>query len=153
VPPAAAETIARYQEDAPVKVGSIAADLGISVLVSDLPLSVSGKLSRIPESDKWEIRVNRHEPKVRQRFTIAHEIAHFVLHRHTFGDELVDDTFYRSGLPETREFEANKLAAEILMPWPLIRKLMNEGNKLPADLAQRLAVSEAAIHIRLGLPT
>jgi hypothetical protein len=154
VPAAAAEIMQRYQADAPVKVGSIAHDLGMSVVISDLPLAVSGMLSRDRKNgDRWTIRVNRHEHRHRQRFTIAHEIAHFVLHRDAFGDELVDDTFYRSGLSEVREYEANALAAEILMPWPVIKKLMREGQTTTAQLADSLEVSTAAMSIRLGLPT
>jgi Zn-dependent peptidase ImmA (M78 family) len=101
--------------------------------------------------------VNRHEHKNRQRFTIAHEIAHYVLHRdqirNDLNSELTDDTFYRSGLSEKREWEANRLAAEILMPWPLIRTLTAAGKKTPRELAAELEVSESAISIRLGLPT
>lgn len=152
-PPAAQEIILRHQQTAPVKVGAIAADLGVKVLISDLPLAVSGTLSRDPaDREKWIIRVNRHEHKNRQRYTIAHEIAHFVLHRDAIGSEVVDDTFYRSGLSEVREYEANALAAEILMPWHLIRSLMT-GETSAAELAKTLEVSEAAMHIRLGLPT
>ena len=36
--------------------------------------------------------------KTRQRFTIAHKIAHFILHREAIGDGIVDDALYRSGL-------------------------------------------------------
>lgn len=153
VPAPAAEIIQRNQVDAPVKIGMIARELGLSVIISDLPLAVSGMLSRDKESQKWSIRVNRHEHRHRQRFTIAHEIAHFVLHREEFGEQLIDDTFYRSGLSETREYEANALAAELLMPWSLIRKLMKEGRTTAAELADSLQVSPAAMSIRLGLPT
>jgi hypothetical protein len=153
VPPAAREIIIRHQQSAPVKIGAIASDLGVKVLISDLPLAVSGTLSRDPnDRESWVIRVNRHEHRNRQRYTIAHEIAHFVLHRDAIGNEVVDDTFYRSGLSERREFEANALAAEILMPWSLIRTIMT-GETTAAELAKSLEVSEAAMHIRLGLPT
>jgi Zn-dependent peptidase ImmA (M78 family) len=153
VPPFAAEIIERHQNGAPVKVGSIAKALGVNVIISDLPLAVSGMLSKNPDGESWTIRVNRHEHRHRQRYTIAHEIAHFVLHRDAFGDELVDDTFYRSGLSERREYEANSLAAEILMPWPLIKQLMKEGKTSAPELAASLQVSPAAMSIRLGLPT
>ena len=154
VPPVSAEFILRHQGDAPVKVGAIAADLGLKVTISDLPLAVSGMLSReSTDSQQWVIRVNRHEHRHRQRFTIAHEIAHFVLHKDAIGQQVIDDTFYRSGLSERREFEANALAADILMPWPLIRKLMSLGRSTAAELADSLQVSPAAMNIRLGLPT
>lgn len=158
LPPKFEEIIKKHQQQAPVKVGSLAQDLGLSVLISDLPTGISGKLSREKQGDgQWTIRVNRHEHKNRQRFTIAHEIAHFLLHKdqikNSLSAELTDDTFYRSGLPERREWEANKLAAEILMPWSLIRSLTEAGKKTPSELANSLEVSEAAVSIRLGLPT
>jgi Zn-dependent peptidase ImmA (M78 family) len=103
--------------------------------------------------NRWVIRVNRHEHKHRQRFTIAHEIAHFVLHKDEIRDGITEDTFYRSGLPERREWEANRLAADILMPWDLVRALAADGKTTPSELAQELEVSQAAMHIRLGLPT
>lgn len=154
LPSYAAEAITRNQESAPVKVGAIAADLGVKVVISDLPLAVSGMLVLDKDDRKtWTIRVNRHEHRNRQRFTIAHEIAHFVLHRDVIGNELVDDTFYRSGLSERREFEANALAAEILMPWPLITQLMSGGERHVEKLAESLQVSPAAMNIRLGVLT
>jgi len=154
LPPYAADAIARNQLAAPVKLGAIASDLGITVVVSDLPLAVSGMLILDKENRKtWTIKVNRHEHRNRQRFTIAHEIAHFVLHRDVIGNELVDDTFYRSGLSERREFEANALAAEILMPWHLIKNLMQNGERDVEKLAEALQVSPAALNIRLGVQT
>lgn len=148
------EILKRHQQVAPVKVGALASDLGLRVLKSDLPSGVSGMLLRDPkDSDKWIIRVNRQEARNRQRFTIAHEIAHFLLHRDEIRGELTDDTFYRSGLSERREWEANKLAADILMPWDLVRSLTDNRKLTPKELAAELEVSEAAMSIRLGLPT
>lgn len=154
LPAYATDAISRHQVEAPVKLGAIASDLGVKVVVSDLPLAVSGMLVLDKEDrQSWTIKVNRHEHRNRQRFTIAHEIAHFVLHRDVIGNELVDDTFYRSGLSERREFEANALAAEILMPWHLIRQLMEGGERDVDRLAEALQVSPAAMNIRLGVLT
>lgn len=154
LPSYAMEAITRHQSTAPVRVGAIAADLGVKVVISDLPLAVSGMLVLDKDDRKsWTIRVNRHEHRNRQRFTIAHEIAHYVLHRDVIGNELVDDTFYRSGLSERREYEANALAAEILMPWPLITRLMKDGERDVERLAESLQVSPAAMNIRLGVLT
>lgn len=152
--PSVRHVLERHQRSAPVKVGALAADLGLTVLRSDLPLGISGMLSRDPDDrQKWIVRVNRHEHKHRQRFTIAHEIAHFLLHRDEIQDGIADDSFYRSGLSERREWEANRLAADILMPWDLVRTLASAGNLTASDLASALEVSEAAMNIRLGNPT
>ena len=135
-----------------IPVVEVAEQNGVNVVFQDMG-KYSESVAGLLDFNEKRIYVNRADPATRQRFTIAHELAHYLLHRHTLGTELVDDTFYRSGLPEVREYEANKLAAEILMPWPLVRKLMQEGQRTPKELADKLAVSEAAVHIRLGLPT
>ncbi|AWB06681.1 ImmA/IrrE family metallo-endopeptidase (plasmid) [Azospirillum humicireducens] len=142
----------KHQKSYPVKVGTLARDLGIEVKETDLPDNVSGTLTR-EDTDKWVIRVNRRHSKTRQRFTVAHEVAHFLLHRNQIGNGLTDDTFYRSDLSDTREREANRLAADILMPWPLVRLATEGGVHSVEELAEAFDVSSAAMHIRLGLPT
>jgi len=151
VPPHILEVIRAHQREAPVRVGALARALGLEVRNADLQMGISGQLTE--RDGKWVIRVNRHENKKRQRFTVAHEIAHFILHRDQIDSELTDDTFYRSGLSERKEVEANKLAAEILMPWALISQVTAEEGKTTAELADELRVSEVALKIRLGLPT
>ncbi len=60
--------------------------------------------------------------------------------------------FYRSGLSTKEEGEANKLAADMLMPYDLIDSLMSRGiNEIDA-LADALKVSKDALKIRLGVP-
>lgn len=146
------EILRRHQQHPPVQLGALAHELGVRILVSSLPHKVSGTLTK-EANDQWTIRVNRDESKTRQRFTIAHEIAHFILHRDEIGNGISDDVFYRSGLSDRREREANRLAAEILMPWTLINKAVDEGVNTPEDLAKSFQVSEAAMKVRLGMPT
>lgn len=63
---------------------------------------------------------------------------------------LTEDTFYRAdGLNSWQEMEANKLAADILMPMTLIRKY--SSGKTPLELARIFHVSEPAMRIRLSL--
>jgi uncharacterized protein DUF955 len=155
--PTAQTLIGNFQREAPVSVAALANALGLKVWSSDLPRGISGKLFRSTEyggEAGFAIFVNSHEPETRQRFTIAHELGHFLLHRHKLDEgEIVDDAFYRSRLSSSLETEANKAAAEILMPWHLINSLLNAGTKDPRRIAESLNVSETAIRIRLGLPT
>ena len=89
----------------------------------------------------------------RKRFTVAHEIAHYILHRDLVGSELVDDSLFRSGLTTREEAQANGLAADILMPRHLLEKIAPPPfDKSPEFLAERFQVSEQAMRIRLGLP-
>jgi Zn-dependent peptidase ImmA (M78 family) len=102
-------------------------------------------------SSDFSIVVNKTESRARKRFTIAHEIAHFILHRDDITDGLVEDALFRGGLSSKQETQANQLAAEILMPFPLIEQLMAQGNRTIEELAEALEVSKAAISIRLGV--
>ncbi len=151
------QIIAKYQRQAPVDVVAIASDLGVNVWKKSLPDSVSGKIFRDPmnggPTTGFSIAVNESHSLVRQRFTVAHEIAHFILHRRKLeSGDLIDDAMYRSGLTSKEETAANRLAADILMPLPLIKQLLDAGIRDPESLAARLQVSLPAMRIRLGLP-
>jgi Zn-dependent peptidase ImmA (M78 family) len=148
------ECLASFQENPPVDVLGFADALGIAVWEDDLPQGISGKLFRDETNgghSGYSIVANASEGYRRKRFTIAHEIAHFMLHRHLI-TEVVDNALYRSGLTSKQESEANRLAASILMPMRLIERLQNEGVTSVDGLADRLQVSGQAIMVRLGIP-
>src|SRR5690606_24871421 len=78
-----------FTNEVPVRVGALAKALGLKVVVAALPLKISGLIE--PDADGgYVIKVNRFEPKERQRFTIAHEIAHYLLHRDKIQAGVVD---------------------------------------------------------------
>jgi hypothetical protein len=150
--------LAKYHSHAPVNVLGLAKELGLNVWgMNSLPSNISGKIFRDPAnggSSGFSIAVNSTEAPVRQRFTIAHEIAHFLLHRAQLENgDLIDDTMYRSGLSSAEEAAANKMAAHILMPFSLINSLVSAGITDVSELAGRLQVSQTAMRIRLGIPT
>jgi Zn-dependent peptidase ImmA (M78 family) len=149
--------IERFQQSAPVDVTALAEALGLRVWEDDfLPEGISGKLFQDPIQggpEGYSITVRSSDPYVRKRFTVAHEIAHFVLHRNRIGSLVTDDAFYRSNLSNREEAEANRFAADILMPRPLLAKYITMYGSDPAFLAEMFKVSEAAMRIRLGLPT
>jgi Zn-dependent peptidase ImmA (M78 family) len=147
------EIIERFQHEAPVDLIGIADALGINVWEDNInPYSGKIFLDNVNGgSSGFSIVVNDREPLPRKRFTIAHEIAHFILHREDVLNG-IEETLYRGGLSGPKETEANKLAADILMPVSLIESLMNQGFRSIEDLAGALAVSQTAIAIRLGVP-
>ncbi len=147
--------IERFRTSAPVDVSGLAQALGLTVWEDDgLPEGISGKICKDTEnggSAGFSIIVRASDPFVRRRFTVAHEIAHFVLHRERIGDSLTDDALYRSGLTSREEVDANRYAAEILMPRQLIGRYIKEyGSSDPSILAPIFKVSEQAMRIRLG---
>lgn len=156
VAPSDREIIERYMNDVPVKLGAMARELGIDVKISSLPMNVSGQISKTENG--YEIKINRHESRQRQRFTLAHEIAHFLLHKEAIdglGGTLKDNVLYRSGAPETIEYEANRLAAFIIMPENVLEEAYSRfGENLSEGavehLAEQFGVSKAAMEIRMA---
>ncbi len=148
------DIIRSYQQAAPVNITALANALGINVLSTyDLPEGISGKIAKDPVdggTSGYSISVNAFEAYKRRRFTVAHECAHFILHREFIGDELTDDALYRSDkLPTTAEFEANNFAADLLMPRALVSKMQQAGYTTARTLAELFEVSEKAMEVRL----
>ena len=143
-----------HQTTYPVQLGAIAKALGIKILSSTLRSDISGEIRET--NGEVTIKVNRHDAKTRQRFTVAHELAHYFLHRDLLKDGIVDDVLYRSSHSTSIEQEANRLAADILMPIHLLNALVlqcnheKETSRKIEYLAQELNVSITALKIRLG---
>jgi hypothetical protein len=148
--------IRQFQNSPPVDVKAIAESLGLSVWeIPHLPDTVSGKIFLDPRhggGSGYSIGVNEREGFNRKRFTIAHEVGHFLLHREFIGDGIIDDAMYRSKLTSRQEIEANRFAADLLMPYNLISAELRRGNRDVAALAKAFKVSEPAMRIRLGIP-
>lgn len=155
--PATVKTeISRFLSDYPVDLNGIANHYGITIFQADLASGVSGALVRGDANagtSGFTCYVKKGESVGRQRFTAAHEIGHFILHRDRIGEGLHENYLLRSdALSNRQEVEANKFAADLIMPRPLIDKLMEEGITSVRGLANALKVSEVAMAIRLGHP-
>lgn len=142
---------------APVDVMAIAQRLKLAVYTRDLPQGVSGSLVQDKSygtESGFVIFVDDSEIYYRQRFTAAHEIGHFVLHHDHVGQGVQDNFLLRSDrMSNWMERQANQFAADLLMPFPLVNGLIEQGVASVPELAQRLQVSEIAMAIRLGHPT
>ncbi len=143
--------IRQHQEAAPVHVIPLAEQLGVPVFYVDWPEDVSGMIKRA-DDEHYAIYVNENHHSHRRRFTMAHECAHYILHRDAIGDGIYDDALYRSGLPNKMEYEANRMAADILMPHHLISEALDNGLDSIQSLAELFQVSQSAMSIRMGVP-
>jgi predicted transcriptional regulator len=144
--------VAKYQKAPPVMLGPIARELGIKVVRLPLGKLIAGQIIRGPKRggpSGFLININSDDSINRQKFTLAHEIAHFILHRDLIEDGIIDDTMYRSDLGNHYETQANQLAADILMPIRLVKKA-RETIYDPRELAKLFDVSEQAMKIRLS---
>lgn len=99
-----------------------------------MPDDVSGMLIPAPAglSKRWVIAVNNRHPPSRQRFTLAHELGHVLLHQFTTAHaDGLQQVYYRnqessSGL-DREEVEANQFAAELLMPARMLVPLLRDA--------------------------
>lgn len=155
------EILRRFTARAPVDVEGIARALGLDVYRSTFGDQISGMIKKNSDG-RYSILVNANDSPERQRFTIAHEIAHYLYHRDLIGDGVADSPAYRAPNPEVygstrlqqrHETQANQFAANILMPLELIRSIEGQqpGIDLPG-LAKRLKVSLPALRVRKGFP-
>ena len=144
--------------NAPVDLDILAKKMKIRIKHEDLENDVSGFL--VIKEGRSVIVLNKNHPPNRKRFTLAHEIGHYTLHKEL--DEIFLDsnlTYFRSkdysNKDSNIEKEANCFAAELLMPKPIIAKLIEDNNINISDendfsnLAKTLKVSERALAIRL----
>lgn len=142
-----------FTAETPVKVGALADALGLRVVIATLPMNISGLIQ--PDGDRFVVKINRFESKERQRFTIAHEIAHYLIHRDRINSGIVDSVLYRSTLSSRMEAEANRLAADIVMPSQAVTAAMtkhgeNISENSISELAEEFGVSKQAMKIRVG---
>lgn len=153
----ARQLISQYCENsAPVAIDQIAGNLGITIQYLALDDELSGMAFN--RNGHKRIVVNSGHHPNRQRFTIAHEIGHHVLHATHLNEQVhVDaivmrrDKASRYGT-EPVEIEANAFAAELLMPTSLIKQYRNidiNNDEQLEKLARIFKVSIAAISYRL----
>jgi Zn-dependent peptidase ImmA (M78 family) len=145
----------------PIPVEKIAKAQGVQVRFSPFDDELSGMIyikNGIPI-----IGVNSlHHPN-RQRFTIAHELGHFELHRHMITTEVHVDKDFPALMRDPKsatgteqvEIQANQFAAELLMPYKLIKKELSgkqfdiEDEKPMQQLAKKFRVSRQALEYRI----
>jgi hypothetical protein len=99
-----------------------------------------------PLGDGRAIVLNGGGDSGRRRFTIAHEIGHFVLHPERGRPER-GGVVNEAGRMEEREADA--FAAELLMPEHLVRDAVREQGLDVDRLADRFEVSRKAMQARL----
>lgn len=158
------EVIARYKSSFPVHVGKLAEELGLTVISTpDLPAGMSGSI--VKEDDTYTVYVNSRQTLQRQRFTIAHEIGHYLQHRPYLdqADEILNPVKKvllgrrDSGTPlpvgieaRRREQEADNFAAELLMPEDTFKDFWIKAQSLK-DVADHFGVSAMAANVRAAL--
>jgi Zn-dependent peptidase ImmA (M78 family) len=158
-----AEELLRSLEvtEPPVPVERIARSLGLAIRYEPFDGDLSGLLQRRVRGGV--LGVNSLHSETRQRFTIAHEIGHYLLHDDPIH---VDEGFsvrFRDGVSaeasDPAEIEANRFAANLIMPETLLlddfAKLIPgrmdwEEDAVIRAFAKRYKVSVQAMTLRLS---
>ncbi len=153
---------------APIPVERLAQNLGVELRYEPFAGEqdqVSGMLFR--DGGRTVIGINANEGQLRQRFTIAHEIGHLLLHKAPMYLDTPAEVFMRnqrsSQSVDPKEIQANTFAAELLMPEKLVRaeaadaqaelskrSPLVDTEELVERLAQKFQVSIQAMTFRLA---
>ena len=140
---------------APVDVNNLAKALGLYLHEAFLGDQISGMLEF--KNGQYKISVNADHPKTRKRFTVAHELGHYLLHKDLIGDGIDDTIAYRSedigkyhntDIGPYEETQANKFAASLLMPSKLVIAAFESGSDI-SQMAADFMVSEQSMEYRV----
>jgi len=152
-PEAVAAEIMRQNPEisVPVPIEEIAKQAGILEIKSLTSEAFEGMLIANAEKSEGIVFVNQERPRQRQRFTIGHEVGHFLLpwHRNMKDGSLKfectaeDMQASRSGKLDARtdwEIEANEFSSEILMPRSIFKKKMKRKDEPDLEHVRDLAL-------------
>lgn len=139
-----------YVVEPPVDVAEIAANNGLDVRVAEFPAEYQGVSGFINlEDGRPAVYVNADDPPHRQKFTIAHELGHWLLHEDEIRTNPKKAILFRIAIGETNsdplEKQANAFAAELLVPMELFAKVKDKPVK---DLVDMFDVSSDVIGYR-----
>lgn len=149
----------------PIDLERAATALKVALKYEPFDEDLSGVL--VKGGNRVVIGVNSTHAVRRQRFTVAHELGHFVLGH--AGEVFVDKTLRHQTMVirrdgksslgvDTEEIEANRFAAELLMPPKLVseqvsKRIAKRAHIAPEEMISELAdvfqVSQQAMEIRL----
>lgn len=151
------QIVKSYTSSLPVDIIGLIEELGI--LYQEYPMD-EGCSGRIDINDPFfTITVNSRETPQRKRFTAAHELAHYLLHRDLLddGEGHFDRLFVGRGeenpyepFMQIHEVQANRFAADLLMPAGPLARMYDPVQDNVRELANRCHVSLSALKIRLN---
>ncbi len=132
----------------------------------DFEKGICGELKK--ENGKFIINISWVDHYYRKRFTMAHELGHFILHKDLIGNGVDDNKEYKklyrtnNKITNAQEAEANDYAAKVLMPEEAIialaklTEIIKSVSEVDIDilwldyLSKKFQVSKEAFTIRLA---
>lgn len=152
----------KYRNTFPFPVVDFANEIGIEVFTKDMSDFISGAITK--EGNQYQILLNSNHSENRMRFTLAHELAHYFNDKDYLesNGEIKDESkhskkwLFRSETCKhdsdmyKRDVEANRWAAELLMPQQtFIHKWKNSTNA--EEVAEYFMVSSDAVKVRAAV--
>ena len=143
----------------PVPMIRLARKNGLAIYEIDLKKELDGASGLLTKDKEkgWVIAIHSGDTGTRKRFTIAHELGHYLLHKKDDSYSAIDvfengDTFFRSDgykseKERKEEREANFFAASLLMPEERVRAAYKVFTT--EEMAENFAVSASSMTYRL----
>jgi len=110
---------------------------------------ISGYIEKNTDG-KFVIVINSSHSPLRQRFTLAHELGHYSLHKQDLEGQHQDTVLFRDANEDSLgiEYAANDFAAELLIPREAFQAAIKSGKNNPKQLSNLFQVTEKAILYR-----
>lgn len=117
---------------------------------NDYQLDVHGTLE-VRSQDNWTIYLANHTGPLQDRFTLAHELGHYVLHS-MMGHKPIraSRTFNSAETPSLAEVEADAFAFALLMPRQEFQEAIKKYGRDPFLLSAEFEVEPAIAEMRLA---
>lgn len=122
--------------------------LDIELRIEPLCDNVSGYIEK--KDDRFIIVINSLQSHLRQRFTLAHELGHYTLHKDNLEGRHQDTVLFRDTNEDSLgiEYAANDFAAELLIPREVFETAIKNGINTTKKLSDHFQVTEKAILYR-----
>jgi len=133
----------------PVDPVKIAKTYDIEVYQGELDNKIAGAIRYYKEEDKFEILVNKKDPMVKKRFTIAEELGYYILYEEKLKREEIHVNLIDKTINE-EEKEVEYFAGALLINKTLLENIYNSNSKI-LELAQLFKVSISSMTLRLNV--
>jgi hypothetical protein len=134
---------------APLTPQRLAAGIGMNLVLAPLPPGQDGVL----DLERQQVLIAQDQNARRQRFTLAHEVMHYLIYHDDEALSLLHELYQGAQLEAQLEVLCNLGASELLLPTEVLQEALRKWG-MRARLIQRLAeqhqVSEEAAAVALS---
>lgn len=133
----------------PVDPVKIAKTYDIEVYQGELDNKIAGAIRYYKEKEKFEILVNKKDPMVKKRFTIAEELGYYILYEEKLKEEEIHVNLIDKTINE-EEKEVEYFAGALLVNKTLLENVYNSNSTI-LELAKLFKVSISSMTLRLNV--